>query len=186
MGVQNAPRLEAVVDNMPHRLANLRKAAKVSYAVLILSIVAIWMFWIPVLLLYNEYLNPDVRLGVGTFFIIASVAGSRERFVETPVPLDLPTVIFFWLLMVTSFAAGSLATSRWLVDRVAAQAASGFHPQNMSVAVNGSDVCPGRSRLLWSGSQSDVIQCIRHDRAPIFLVHRGSENVTYVPHAQTR
>lgn len=181
MGLQRATGLTALAEKVPPKYAKLREFLGALAGGFIGMVGVAWMILIVLLAFRDVYFSSDVKLGAGLFLILAGMAGATERFAENRTKETITFLIFFWLFLFASVASGTLATGRWLGARIDAQAAKGFHPQYIGVALNGQDVCLGRSRLLWSGSQSDLIECERPGQPRIVIVLRGSENVTYVP-----
>ena len=114
-----------------------------------------------------------IFIGIGGFgFVRQEIAEGRGSWFE-------PFAVLFSMVVIVS--GGSLALD-WFTKGINAQAAAGFHNQWLSVYLDGEDICPTGSRLLWSGSQSLVVRCVVGGSSRV-IVLRDSDNAVLIPHA---
>jgi hypothetical protein len=171
------------VNNIPSRYYYLRRVAKFFDNLLLFGSLVIWFLLFVYALQSFIKFSPTVEICIGIFLLTAGVMGSAQEFLF----LDESSLegwrikVVFWTYMLASLLCGSLLTRQWLFDRVDAQAAVGFHRQELAVFREGKDICGGGSRLLWSGSDSSLVECPTSGPERAVLVQRNAENVNYVP-----
>lgn len=184
VAIMSSDDIEKVLKRLP---GGERYASGVSMLAMML-LLALWglgFVYVYVGVLRGDLFLPDtVDLGLGVFLLLVSSVMIWELVTDGNTGLDPGCATYgYWTYVLASLPAALLLCGSWFDQRIERLAASGFHGQRLAVLDTGNDVCGGGSRLLWSGSQAELVECPRRTPSSgrLILVMRNAENLRYQP-----